>query len=557
MGQIIDVPGQGQVEFPDGMSDADIVAAIKKNGLTAKPAEKKSLAWSDVPMQAVKNIPSSAGNFIGGIAQAVRHPIDTASNLLDVGAGALQNALPASVKNAIDRFDPNPQAAQRAVATADATGQFFKDRYGSAEGIKKTLATDPVGVASDAATVLTGGAGLLKLGGKGAAALANATGRTTPGIATAMTRAGNAIGTAGDAINPVNLAVKGVRKAAPYVGDAAAGLIGGLGTHTGAETIKQAFRSGKEGGASAQAFKDNLRGNVPITDVLDDAKANLEAMGRAKAAEYRQNMAAVNSDRTVLDFSGIDNAVADAHKVATFKGQVKNTKAAQIQQEIADEVANWKALDPAEYHTPEGLDALKQKIGGIVESVPFEQKTARMIGDKVYNAVKAEIVKQAPVYADTMKAYSEATEQIREIERALSLGKKASVDTAMRKLQSLTRNNVNTNYGNRLRLAQEMEQQGGRALMPALAGQALSSWTPRGLGGAVAGGLGYGGYMAGGLPGAVGTLAVQSPRLMGEAAFGAGQVAGGLGKAAQPLSPALNPNLLNFLYQSGRLPQDN
>lgn len=38
MSQTIDVPGQGLVEFPDGMSDADIVAAIKKNSMTAAPA---------------------------------------------------------------------------------------------------------------------------------------------------------------------------------------------------------------------------------------------------------------------------------------------------------------------------------------------------------------------------------------------------------------------------------------------------------------------------------------------------------------------------------------
>lgn len=36
MSQIIDVPGQGQVEFPDGMSDADIVAAIKRIQLGPK-----------------------------------------------------------------------------------------------------------------------------------------------------------------------------------------------------------------------------------------------------------------------------------------------------------------------------------------------------------------------------------------------------------------------------------------------------------------------------------------------------------------------------------------
>ena len=37
-------------------------------------------------------------------------------------------------------------------------------------------------------------------------------------------------------------------------------------------------------------------------------------------------------------------------------------------------------------------------------------------------------------------------EAIKEIEKALSLNNRASADTAMRKLQSLTRNNVYTNY---------------------------------------------------------------------------------------------------------------
>lgn len=37
MPQIIEVPGHGPVEFPDGMSDADIVSAIKRNSMGVKP----------------------------------------------------------------------------------------------------------------------------------------------------------------------------------------------------------------------------------------------------------------------------------------------------------------------------------------------------------------------------------------------------------------------------------------------------------------------------------------------------------------------------------------
>ena len=129
-----------------------------------------------------------------------------------------------------------------------------------------------------------------------------------------------------------------------------------------------------------------------------------------------------------------------------------------------------------------------------------------------------------------MKGYSEASDQIKEIERALSQGKRASADASMRKLQSLMRNNANTNYGNRLDLAKQMIDQGGNNIMPALAGQALNTWTPRGLGSAVAGGLGGGAMIAGAsvpasIAAAVPVLAVQSPRLMGEAALKTGQAA--------------------------------
>lgn len=497
-------------------------------------------SWSAVPGKAIQNLLPSAGNFLSGIGQAVMHPLDTAGNLIDTGAGALRNVLPASVSSAIDSLDPSSNAAtnqQRMSAKADAAGQFFKDRYGSSAGLRTTLANDPIGAAADLSAVLSGGA---SLAGK------------LPGLAGAGAR----IGAVADMVNPVGIAAKAV----PAAGNAAASLIGNIGTHTGAESLKTAFQSGRQGGQAAQALADNMRGNVPMTDVLDTAKANLAAMGQAKSQAYRQGMAQVSNDKSILGFNELDNALNKNAKIGNFNGQVTNTSAASAYQVIRDAIDGWKNLDPAVYHTPEGFDALKQQIGGIMESIPYEQKTARLVAGNLYNAAKDTIVQQAPVYADVMKQYSDAADQINEIQRTLSLGPRASADTSMRKLQSLMRNNVNTNYGNRLNLAQELEQQGGQAIMPALAGQALSSTTPRGLGGAVAAGLGMGGYQFGGLPGAVTTLALQSPRLMGEAALASGKLAGAAERGATPLLDALDRagidplTLGNGLYQAGRLP---
>lgn len=501
-----------------------------------KPAEeqKTDRSWSDVPMEALGNIPSSAANFASGVGQAVMHPIDTGMNLWDAAAGGLRNALPSSLVNMVEGGNPNPSAI-RASNTANVVGDFYKDRYGSEEGVKNTLATDPVGAASDLSVLLTGGA----------AATAK------------LPKISSALKTAGRMVDPVAMSAKATKAIAMPTSRGAANLIGNLGTHTGGESLKQAVRSGYEGGKSGETFVSNMRGKVPYDEVLQATKDNLATMGRAKSAEYRAGMAAVSGDKAVLSFDGINKSIADSVGVVTFKGKVKNTKAANVLKDIGKEVDNWQKLDPAVYHTPEGLDALKQKIGGIVESVPFEEKTARMVANKIYHSIKNEITNQAPVYADVMRDYSTATDQIREIERAFSLGNKASVDTAMRKLQSLTRNNVNTNYGNRLDLMKQLEQQGGKEVMPGLAGQALSTWTPRGLGSAVAGGLGLGGYAVGGAPLALPTLAVQSPRLMGESAYKIGQGARMAEKPINALGNAgIDPSLLaNILYQSGRLPQ--
>jgi hypothetical protein len=303
-------------------------------------------------------------------------------------------------------------------------------------------------------------------------------------------------------------------------GNVAAKVVGQT-TGAGDTALQQALRAGRAGGETAETFTKNMRGGADMTDVLDVAKSNLAKMNADKQAAYRADMGALKSDKTVLAFDGIDNSVKNALDKVTFKGQVKNEGAANYLGKAQSEIDNWKSLDPAEFHTPEGLDALKQKVGDILESIPFEQKTARAAVGDVYNGIKTEIKTQAPKYADTMKAYQEASELTKEIERALSLGNRASADTSMRKLQSLMRNNVNTNYGNRLDLAKQLESAGGNEIMPALAGQSLNSFTPRGLQGMAATGLGGFGIAN---PATLAALPLTSPRLMGEAAYGIGKM---------------------------------
>jgi len=303
-------------------------------------------------------------------------------------------------------------------------------------------------------------------------------------------------------------------------------------TGVGEEALLQALKSGKEGGKSGQSFASAMRGQSNMDDVLNSAKQNLSVMGQQKQEAYRKGMAGIKSDKAILNLDGVDDALKNGMSMATYKGQVKNEAAATALSKINSEVQKWKSLDPAEFHTPEGLDALKQRIGGMIEDIPYEQKTALNAANGVYNALKSEINKQAPDYAKVMKGYSEASETISEIEKALSLGKKASADTSMRKLQSLMRNNVNTSYGYRTKLAEQLQNAGGNEIMPALAGQSLNEFLPRGIQRATSGTGGAGLALTGNIPAAVGLAAVSSPRVVGEALYGAG-------KASAKVSPAL------------------
>lgn len=135
-----------------------VAPASQWDVVSTAPARKRS--WTEVPGEALGNIPSSAANLAKGLYQAVTSPVQTVSGAMDVAAGGLQNALPKSVVNFVNQFETNPEAGQRAVQAANAAGGMVKERYGSMDAIKNTLATDPVGAAGDLSLLFSGGAGV-------------------------------------------------------------------------------------------------------------------------------------------------------------------------------------------------------------------------------------------------------------------------------------------------------------------------------------------------------------------------------------------------------------
>ncbi|MCK9355497.1 MAG: hypothetical protein M0P59_15320 [Gallionella sp.] len=514
------------VDAPEGATPEQAIEFVAK---TWKPSEvaqqfeeqKPSMPWSEVPKQAIQNFPSSLGKQVTGIAEAVRHPIQTTESLMGIARGGMQKLLPESVTNFAIEHGISPESRPQAEAFAN----FYKQRYGTEEGFKNALATDPAGVMADLSTLLSG--------------------------------VGGQIGKVGRAIEPLSatagLAGKGITGAGKVIG----GAIGGLGTRTGVESLPAAARAGLEGGKKEAEFIGHMRGSIPMMDVLDQAKAGLQELNRVKGEEYRTGMAGITNDKSVLDMSGIDDAVKKAYESTTFKGEAKNPVALESIKKIQTQINKWKKLDPAEFHTPEGLDALKQRVYAEIEKIPFENKAAHRAAKEIYNSIKDEIEKQAGDYADVMRGYTEASDQIHEIERALSLGQKASAEAGLRKLQSITRNNAMTNFGSRAEFGKVLEGAGQNNLISNLYAQSLSTPLSRGIGGAFQGATTGLGFALGGYPGAVATAALQSPRLMGEAALKTGQAARLAKKPTEAInklaaSMGVSPSVAaNLLYQSG------
>lgn len=537
-----------EITGPEGATQAQafqiLQQQLKGGGETPVPGApsqpKAPMGLGEVATSAVRNLPKSAAKFATDLVEPLIHPVETATNLRNVAAGGLQKLGldPQTVGKYAGMTGPlgAPLAAIGRTATKgedytqypEALAQFFKDRYGGVENIKRTLAEDPVGAAADASMLLTGG---------GSAA------SRAPGL---LGKAGQAVATAGRAIDPI-VGTGKLLKGAGHVGGE---IIGSIGTHTGGEALKTAARAGAEGGEAARMFQSHLRGGAEMEDVVKMAGDAVKQMRKERGAEYRTKMAALGLDKTVLDFQKIGQALLDAERVQTYKGQSLSKSTEKIRQEMIGAVIEWSRLNPKEFHTIEGMDALKRKLGDMREATQYGTPE-RVAADKIYNSVRQTIVDQAPQYAKTMKGYEEASKIVRQLEKTLSLKPDATVDTALRKLQSVLRNNVNTSYGFRKKLAEFLVNSGAPHLMEALAGQALSPWAARGLGrlgaqiGAEMLAVTAGAHLAGTAGvGVLATAAAMSPRLMGETAYY-------LGKGSRIGEPAGRT-----LYQTGRFSRD-
>ena len=458
-----------------------------------------------VGAEAMLNAPQSALQYGKDTLQAVAHPIETAKTV-----GSLFT-------------DPTSRAA---------VADFFKQRYGGWENIKNTVATDPVGFAADLSVPMSAGGTL-------AARL--------PGLAGQVGRAVQTAGKMADPLTAAGYAAQGIGKVAGEVAATGAGVT----TGAGRTPIKEAVRVGFSGSPDEQiAFLENLRGTADRTAVLRDAKVGLKTIRDERRSAYDRQMGLLKSKDVQLDFAPVLDEWNTLQQSFLASGGVSRIGPAtqDVLRKISGVMEEW-ARTPAA-HNVDGLDALKQRIrdeaGNFSSLSDQQQRVVTVLTQKIGK----EIEKQAPEYAQIMKAYETESRLIDDIEQSLSLGTKQATDTAIRKLQSVMRNNVNTNYGRRADLLGAVEEKSGRPIMPALAGQSLNAVEPRGWGQAIAGGSIAGGFAN---PMIWSELLAASPRVVGTVAYRGGQTARAISDLAKTIGGANAGRVTGqAAFQSGR-----
>jgi len=517
-------------------------------GLTQTQRRERSGIISDtelplaqVPLEAIKHIPESAMEFGKAISQPILHPVETVKSL-----GIL-------AKGVFHKFTPGVQPSEQAV---DAIGQFFKERYGGYENIKKTMATDPVGFAADLSLMLQAPKMLSLLGKTKQVNMIAKLGQVE-GVKTASTI--DRMAEIGKAIEPVKIAGKVIAPVVSKAGTIGKQILGSMTTGVGAEAIGQAYKGSPE-------FLQALRGEVSASHIVKTAKGALEEVKHLRGENYRNKMSKLKNIKNELDVSPIKKTIEKqlgrhnikmkspdeltgaktlSERFDFSRSTVAGKKSLSDMQEALDVVGDWGSQ--ADDFTPMGLDLLKRRLDDLYS----ESSRGRAFVTAIKKEVADTISRKYPSYKTMTKEYGQLSDTITEIKRALSLDNRAMVDTATRKLASTMREN----FEFRKSLIDKLEEVADVNLKGQIAGLAMQTWTPKGLVGKLTGGSfalhGFMGGLATHFPVIALGLAASSPRTVAEILNLFGKTVRQGQKGGKVVRSAIAPT-----FQAGRLKEE-
>lgn len=502
-----------------------------------QPTEPESLSLGEVGKQAFQNIPGSAAEFAKGIAQTVTAPVQTAETLTKLGVGAIQKALPAPK----DDFIISPQGRKINLGGADHRQvasnviDFYSERFGGIENVKRTIAKDPVGALADATALLTGGGSAISKAGK-------------LGKIGALTKAGEIAKTVGKVAEPLSIPIKAA-KAVTKAGGKGVGLLFGISTGTTGRGISEAFDLAKRGGPNAKLAVRAMRGEVSQKNILSSARDALYDMRSSRADNYLQQLDSIRDLPTRLDLTPFRKKLSDLMAPKKFNIKTKNgkldfsrstitAKADQVaMKQLIDKVQDWGSQ--AEDLTPQGVDLLKR----VIDNFYSDNKDTRAFVGGLRASVSDLLGDQVKGYKKMTGDYAKATEIIDDINNSLSL-KSKNADTTINKLTTALTKNSDFKKA----LVDNLDSFTGGELKSKIIGGAFAPALPTGILGRTLGTIEALALFKSLDPSFLAIMAASSPRVVGEFTMALGN---SLGKV-QKVSPVFGPLARQAAFQAGR-----
>lgn len=149
--ELVSAPPNQASGIPKGRKKDNSMAEFELVSAAPPAAPTPTRSWSQVAGEAFENIIPSGQRFLAGVYEAVTKPVETLTELGEIFTGTYARFIP-------QEWMARPDKAQEFIDKANAVGGAYRDRYGSVEALKNTIATDPVGFAADVSMITGAGA---------------------------------------------------------------------------------------------------------------------------------------------------------------------------------------------------------------------------------------------------------------------------------------------------------------------------------------------------------------------------------------------------------------
>jgi len=501
----------------DGWDDIPNIIPTQPTLPISISTQPKTYSLGQIPGEALSNIP-------GGL-------LDYAKTLVNPSTYQSLGELAQSVNPAYwpqEFLLKGKYPLETAFKTGEALAQQKTESYGGWENIKRTIAERPIEPLSDLASLLMGGGALLPKTGQ-------------------MGQVANIAGKTGQWLDPLSATGKVLEATGGLLKKAGAGPLG-ITTTIGTRSVEKAM----EGGA---AFRQSLRGKIAAEEIAESAKGGVYAVRQEMANTYKQRLTDIknlpNAPQmdivpSVKEFyktmKGYNVEVVQGkggkYELDFARSSIKNNQLAQNDFTKVMDTLQDALKDQSYFTTPEGFDILKRQLYDMYK----ESSEGRVVVERVANDVRKQLIQRVPGYEKMVGDYEKTSNLIKEIERGLSLGKKSSVDTALRKLNSAMKEDDNF----RRNLIAKVEDTSGKDISGMVSGRMMRGVWPKGFRGTEIAGVAVIGSIFG-HPGLLPLIAVASPRIVAETMML-------LGKAEKYGTKAITPTtapIRQGIYQLG------